>query len=399
MRWAQMEQTGTQQPPLGVEEEFFLVDPETGAAAAAGERVVARAVALLGDLVAGELSEYQVEVRTPPCRSLAQLTWHLDRARRCIAAAAAAEGLGVVASGTPLLGARTPVPLRADPRYRDGIEEFRALNDSFASCALHVHVQVPDREEAVYVSNHLRPWLPTLVAMAANSPFWDERDSGYASWRTLAASRWPVAGPPPYFSSFQHFVTLTEALQKSGATLGERTLYWDVRPCAHLPTVEIRAMDVTADVEEAAALAVLVRAMVVQALERVRRGDPGPPVSEALMRAAYWRSARDGWPGHGLSPCNGLLVSTRQMARELLAYAGPALAEHGELRSVVAVLRRTAAEGGGAGRQRAAHRHRAKLQDVVTHLAEHTIRPAKHAATKKARIRTDRSWIARHAAK
>ncbi|THA60027.1 hypothetical protein E6P78_27975 [Streptomyces sp. A0958] len=101
------------------------------------------------------------------------------------------------------------------------------------------------------------------------------------------------------------------------------------------------------------------------------------------MRAAYWRSARDGWSGSGISPGDGRLVPTRQMVRELLAFAAPALAEFGELRPAVAVLRRMAAHGGGAGRQRAAHRHRTDLRDVVTCLAEHTTHPAGRPVTQR----------------
>jgi carboxylate-amine ligase len=371
-----MAATDGQGPTLGVEEEYFLVDPVTGVVVPGGSRVLGRAHPVLGDLVSGELTEYQIEAKTPPCADLGELADHLARMRAAVAVAAGAEGLVVAASGTPVLGMREPVPVRDDARYHDGLEEFRALNDSYALCALHVHVHVPEREHAVLVSNHLRPWLPTLVAMAANSPLWAERDSGYASWRTIAGSRWPVSGPPPYFSSEGHYDRLADVLRDGGAVLGDRTLFWDVRPCAHLPTVEIRAMDVTADVEETAVFAALVRALVVRALERVRRGDPGPPVSEALLRAAYWRSARDGWSGHGLDPYDERLVPTTHLVGRLLDHARPVLDAYGELPRVSALLGRLAALGGGAERQRAAFARRGDLRDVVDHLVAHTaLRP------------------------
>ncbi|MFD4628877.1 glutamate--cysteine ligase [Streptomyces sp. NPDC058284] len=359
-------------PTVGVEEEYFLVDASHRAVVAAAARVLPRVKPLAGDLVTGEASQYQVEGKTPPCGTLGQLGRELRRVRRTVAGAAADEGLRLVASATPLLGMRAPVPLNTDPHYHAQFETFRSLYDTFAFCGLHVHVEVPDRNHAVLISNHLRPWLPTLVAVAANSPFWEERDSGYCSWRTLGSTRWPVAGPPPYFSSAAHYDALAASLQVAGATLGERSLYWDVRPCAHLPTLEIRAMDVTTSVEEAAALAVLVRALVVQALERVRRGDPGPAVDDALLRAAYWRCARDGLSGHSLDPRTSRLVPTRHQVRRLLEYARPTLAAHGELRQVTVVLRQLLACGGGAGRQRTAHARTGSLLDVVDDLAERT---------------------------
>ncbi|MEV7194798.1 glutamate--cysteine ligase [Streptomyces sp. NPDC093510] len=366
-------------PTVGVEEEYFLVDASHRAVVAAASRVLPRLKPVVGDLATGEASEYQIEGKTPPCGTLGELLHQLRRVRGAVTSAAADEGLRPVASATPLLGMRTPIPLSTDPHYLAQLQTFRSLYDTFAFCGLHVHVQVPDRDHAVLVSNHLRPWLPTLVALSANSPFWEERDSGYCSWRTLGATRWPVTGPPPYFSSAAHYDALAASLQETGATLGERSLYWDVRPCAHLPTVEIRAMDVTASVEEAAVLAVLVRALVVQALERVRRGDPGPAMDDSLLRAAYWRCARDGLTGHSLDPRTGRLVPARHQVRQLLAYVRPALEEHGELAPVTAVLRQLIAYGGGAERQRSVHAHTGSLLDVVDDLAERTaVHPAPH---------------------
>ncbi|MCE4941772.1 glutamate-cysteine ligase family protein [Streptomyces albulus] len=125
-------------------------------------------------------------------------------------------------------------------------------NETHTRCGLHAHVAVPDLDHAVLVCNHLRPWLASLVALSANSPFRDGRDTGYASWRTAAGDRWPVAGPPPYFCSAHHYAQLCAALEDAGAVVGDHTLLRDVRPSSHLPTVEVRAMDVPVGVEQAA---------------------------------------------------------------------------------------------------------------------------------------------------
>ncbi|MEU9117207.1 glutamate--cysteine ligase [Streptomyces sp. NPDC048483] len=363
--------SGEKYPTLGVEEEYFLIDPDSRDVAPAGSRVLRRAAPVLGDQVSGELTEYQIEAKTPPCGGMDELLSHLARMRTAVVQAAAAEGLRVAASGTPVLGAHGPAPIRDDPGYRPGLDAYRALNDTYALCALHTHVQVPDLEHAVLICNHLRPWLPLLVAMSANSPFWEGRDTGYASWRTVAGGQWPVAGPPPYFTSADRYKQLCADLTDAGAAVGDHTLLWDVRPSAHLPTVEIRAMDVPTSIEETAVLAVLVRAMVVQALERVQRGDPGPQVCDALLRAAYWRSARDGCSGHAVDTRSSKLVPVAHLLRDLVDYARPTLEESGELVSVSAALRRLAGHG-GARRQRAAFSHRASLQDVVDRLIRHT---------------------------
>ncbi|MFE7287660.1 glutamate--cysteine ligase [Streptomyces noursei] len=377
-------------PTVGVEEEYFLVDPETREVVPAGSRVLRRAATALADRVSGELTEYQIQAKTPPCAGLDELHGHLARMRTSVAAAAAAEGLRIAATGTPVLGAADPTPLRDDPAYGPGFAAYRALNETHTHCGLHAHVEVPDLDHAVLVCNHLRPWLPSLVALSANSPFRDGRDTGYASWRTAAGDRWPVAGPPPYFRSAHHYAQLCAALEDAGAVVGDHTLLWDVRPSSHLPTVEVRAMDVPVGVEQAAMLGVLVRALVVQALEQVRRGDPGPDVCPSLLRAAYWRAARDGCAEHALDVRTGRAVPAGRLLRELVAYTRPALEESGELAAVTAAVRRLAGAqdgaddgargpgGCGARRQRAAFARRGDARDVVDELIRHTA-PA-HAA-------------------
>ncbi|MET9291018.1 glutamate--cysteine ligase [Streptomyces sp. NPDC003077] len=359
---------------LGVEEEFFLVDPDSGAVVAAGSRVVRRAREALGDLVSGEFTEYQVEGKTPPCATPGEVEGHLLRVRTHLAAAAREEGLRIVASGTPVIEPGGPVPVRDDPRYRLGTLAYRAMADDFALSALHVHVHLPDREHAILVGNHLRPWLPLLVAIAANSPFWRHRDTGYASWRTVVAAQWPQAGPPPYLAGADAYDALAAALHETGATVDAGTLFWDVRPSAHLPTIEIRLMDATTDPRDAAAFSALVRAMVHTAHARVRRGDPGPALCDGLLRAAYWRAARDGLSGHIPHPETGRLIPTGRLARELAHRLRPALERHGDWATVTAATDRLTTHGGGAERQRTAYARRGSLHDVVRHLCRHTIR-------------------------
>ena len=130
--------------------------------------------------------------------------------------------------------------------------------EDFAICAVHVHVHLPDAEVAVLVGNHLRPWLPLLVALSANSPFHHGRDTGFADWRAVIRSRFPCLGPPPYVESLRHHRELATAMAESEAMLDTDTPYWDIRVNPKLSTLEIRSMDVNTDVDDTVALAVLV---------------------------------------------------------------------------------------------------------------------------------------------
>jgi carboxylate-amine ligase len=320
-----------------------------------------------------EITRFQVEARTPPSADLSELGSQLRTVRKEVADAARSCGLAVVASGIPVLGNVMQPPLTDDDRYLQGRVLYRALQDEISICALHVHVDVPDEEHAVYVGNHLRPWLPTLIALAANSPFFVGRDTGYASWRVISWGRWPVSGAPPYFPSYRDYELALRSLAESGALLDAKTVYWDARPSPRLPTVEIRVADVPLDVADSLTLIGLIRALVVTSLEAVGRGDRGLPVPSEVLRAAYWRAARDGLLGDSMDVRHGTLVPAPVMAGRLLEHVRPALAEAGDLTFVQEGLDRLLRQGSGAMRQRRVHSRGNDLAEVVDDLIEATV--------------------------
>lgn len=359
-------------PRFGVEEEFLVVDQVSRAVVPEAAAVLRQAQAHLGDRVCGEITKLQVEARTEPCHAVDELYRQLAQARRVLDAAAAAEGLRVVATGTPVLGDAVPPPITQGDRQDRGTATFRGLHDELAICAVHVHVELPEREQALMVSNHLRPYLPTLIALGANSPFWASRDTGYASWRTMIWHRWPVAGPPPYFTSVEHHAALVATLHDAGALVDEGTIFWDVRLSAHQPTLEIRVADVPVTAEESALIAALVRALIASLLPTVDGGDPGPVIPPEMLRLAYWRAARDGLGGSGVDPLTGRLVPAVDLVERLVQAARPVLEEHGDLDRVVSWLRALVHAGDGATRQRRAAQRGGSLTDVVDELVAQT---------------------------
>ncbi len=361
-------------PTIGVEEEYFLVDPGTRAPTSAADRVIARARPRVGDAVSNEFTKFQIEVRTSPCSNAAELRDELVGLRTVVVDAAVAEGLRICASGTPVVAAQEPWAVGDHPRYRAGVSQYRAMLDDFAVCALHTHVHLPDREIAVLVGNHLRPWLPLLVALSANSPFHQGRDTGYADWRAVIRSRFPCLGPPPYAESVHHYEELGAAMAESEAMLDAAMPFWDIRPNPRVPTLEVRSMSVGADVDDAVAMAVLIRALVTTVSAEVVAGDPGPRPSSELLRAAYWRAARDGWPGCGVDALTGQILPVPVQAERLVDYIRPALEDHGDLDVVTAFRHRLDVRGTGAECQRASAARHGTLTGVVDDLIADTAR-------------------------
>jgi carboxylate-amine ligase len=227
-------------------------------------------------------------------------------------------------------------------------ERYGLLAREQGVCGCHVHVDVPDLESALRVSNHLRPWLPSLLALTANSPVYLGQDTGFASWRWVMWSRWPSAGPPPYLESVDHYEALIAMHLATGTVMDEQMIYWDVRPSSHLPTIEVRVSDVPMTVDETVLHATLSRALVMTALAD---GSKGPTVQPEILRAGYWLAARDGLTGGSVDVATGELLPVAELLTKLTQYVGPALQELGDEDLVTEGIERALSEGNGAMRQ------------------------------------------------
>ncbi|GAB3953503.1 glutamate--cysteine ligase [Kribbella albertanoniae] len=330
-------------PAIGVEEELLLVsvtgDP------------LPRSQAVVDDLpgldVTLELTRAQIEINSPVCNSAAELHGHLTSMRSELAGAAHSEGARLLATGTPQQGMAAQLVTKK-PRYREMAERYGLLAREQSVCGCHVHVDVPDKEAAIRVSNHLRPWLPALLGLTANSSIYLGQDTGFASWRWVMWSRWPSAGPPPYLESAEHYEALVAMHLAAGTIMDEQMIYWDARPSTHLPTIEIRVSDIPLTVAESVLLATLVRALVMTALED---GGPGPTLETQILRAAYWLAARDGLTAGGLEVTTGELLPVADVLAKLVQYVGPALQELGDQDLVADGIARALSDGNGALRQ------------------------------------------------
>ncbi|GHH36241.1 carboxylate-amine ligase [Streptomyces candidus] len=344
---------------IGVEEEYLLFDPVTGLPVAQAEKV-RRATDLEGGAsdrggeVQPELLQAQVEVATPVCGTLAEVDTHLRRLRQAVGVAAEAHGCRLMACATPPLREDTPMPVTDRTRYLAMRAQAPQLVAEQLINGMHVHVAVPDREAGVQVLNRIRVWLPTLTAMGVNSPLWDGRDTGFASWRTVIFGRWPVTGVPPHFQDAADYDRRMGQLLNAGLIADTGQLYWQARLSERYPTVEVRCLDVQLRVDDAVALAGVTRALVETALAETAAGAPAPRPAPELLQAAIWHAAR-----HGLSDALIDPGGTRRPAGDvlhhcLLRHLAPALDASGDAPLVTGWVHRLLREGTGADRQRTA---------------------------------------------
>ncbi|MCG7607664.1 MULTISPECIES: glutamate--cysteine ligase [Mycobacterium] len=358
----------TSHPTVGVEEEFLLIDPQSGEPIARNKQVAACAAEHGVDLQL-ELTSCQVETTTDVMGTSSALRRELTRLRRIATEAAAANGAQLLAVGLPPTVPHK-FPVTPTARYRRIAHRFGMVAHEQGICGCHVHVAVPSRPHAIYVSNWLRPWLHVLLALTANSAIYRNTDSGYASFRSVLWSRWPCSGPPPHFDSAADYEASIDMLQRAGAALDDGMIYWDVRPSANFPTVEVRVSDVPATVAETVLLATLIRAGVMTALQLRAEGESVPVLADYAVRAAHWKAARDGLEGDGIYLLGDQsTVSVRELLDRYLETVRPALEVLGEYEMVHGEIARIAAEGNGAMRQRRAWRRRNEIADVIRELA------------------------------
>ncbi|HET7474449.1 MAG TPA: glutamate--cysteine ligase [Dermatophilaceae bacterium] len=363
---------------VGVEEELLLVDPGTGRAldrAPAVLRAASGTDRLAGDGPGGtvehELQRQQIEIDTTPHTSLHELAAELREQRRRLAELAASQGVAPAALATsplPVVPATT-----ADDRYEDMVRLYGPTGWEQLVCGTHVHVWVDGDEEAVAVLDRIRPWLATMSALSANSPYWQGRDTTYESFRSHVWSRWPTAGPPEAFGTPQRYRAAVAALVATGAVLDDGMIYWEARLGRGYPTVEIRVGDVCTDAGVPVLLAALCRALVDTAADQWRAGGPAPDAPTELLRLASWRAARSGLTGELVHPLRFVPAAAWQVVDLLREHVDAALVRNGDAGLVDSQLHRIRADGTGSARQRSVFAAAGELAAVVRDAVQRTV--------------------------
>ncbi|MEU7079294.1 glutamate--cysteine ligase [[Kitasatospora] papulosa] len=357
---------------VGVEEELLLVDAGSGDPRALSTAVLALAERRAeGDSVfESELHDQQLEFATEPRGAMADLAEEIRRWRAEAAHSAAEAGAAVAALAT------SPLPVSPaigeDERYRWLARRFGLTAQEQLTCGCHVHVSVESDEEGVAVLDRVRSWLPVLLALSGNSPFWQGQDTSYGSYRSRVWGRWPSAGPVELFGSAERYHQQVEDLIGTGVLRDKGMIYFDARLSHRYPTVEFRVADVCLDPADTVLLATLARGLVETAARDWRAGGRPDPVTAGVLRMADWQAARSGMEGRLVHPRTGRPEPAADVAHALLDHVREALEDSGDLASAQAALRTLLERGTGARIQRELLADSDSLRTVVTECAART---------------------------
>jgi carboxylate-amine ligase len=343
--------------PIGIEEELLLVDPRSLNLAEKASALLERLPQQARPDVYESLLETASSVRGRAAGAVTDLEEFRAAMRH--------------AGGTLLGGGVHPTARFGDVRHvpharYDAIHAaMRGLLERTPTCALHVHVGMPDRETAIVAANRMRAHLPLLQALAAHSPYWHGRDSGFATARAQLFRGFPRAVVPRPFAGWDDYEETVERWMAAADVDDYTYLWWDLRPHPRLGTVEVRAMDAQSRTRSVLGIAALVHALLVAAAD----GQGTIESAEAITESSF-RAGRDGLEARVW--WQGANRPVRVVAEEALAMAAPYARELGE-EDALGEVRRILAEGNGADRMRAAHAGggmRAVLELLVRETAE-----------------------------
>jgi carboxylate-amine ligase len=349
--WAEWSPAAPARPwSLGVEEEVMLLDPATWRLAFRIEDVLPVLPRELPGSVSAETHGAAVELATRPASSVAEVAGELACLRGTLAAALDGLGLRAAGAGTHPAAQWQETEIAAGERYQAIHETMRELARREPTFALHVHVGIPDPEQALQALVRLRAHLPALIALSANSPYWQGRDSGMAAVRLPVFGGFPRTGIPRSFADYADYVEAVDVLLRCGAFPEPTFLWWDLRLQPALGTLEVRVMDAQTRIEDVEALTALVQCLV--RLEATGGHAPAQLVERPeVLDENRFLAARDGMDAALVDPARSCRRPVLDVVGELLAACAP----HAEALGCAAQLRGVArlARCPGYARQRA----------------------------------------------
>ncbi|HSS45005.1 MAG TPA: carboxylate-amine ligase [Thermoanaerobaculia bacterium] len=357
---------------LGVEEEFQIIDPQTRELRSHVQELLEEGKLHLKERVKPEMHQSVIEIGTGICKDISEVRRDVGEMRTEIIRMAQKQGMRVASAGTHPFSDWADQKIFPDPRYDGIVEELQLLARSNLIFGLHVHVGIADRHLALQIMNEARYFLPHLLALSTNSPFWLGRKTGLKSYRTKVFERFPRTNIPETFQTPAEFDDYVRILVKTNCIDNGKKIWWDVRPHPFFETIEFRVCDAVMRLEETLTLAALTQAICAK-LWKLRAQNLGFRMyRRALILENKWRASRWGIEGKMIDFGKELEVPFRDLAGELLAFVDDVVDELGcrkEVQGINSILE----NGSGADRQlRVYETAGGDLKRVVDYICDET---------------------------
>jgi glutamate---cysteine ligase / carboxylate-amine ligase len=357
---------------LGIEEEYQTIDPETRDLRSHVEsEILSKSKTLLKEAVKAEMHQSVVEIGTGICANIKDASRQLKEMRSQICLLARQNGLHLAAAGTHPFADWRKQDIYPDERYHTIVQDLKMVARANLIFGLHVHVGVEDRELAIHLMNAARYFLPHILALSTNSPFWLGMDTGLKSYRCKVFDKFPRTNIPDYFPSWGEYESFVSLLVKTNCIDNAKKIWWDIRPHPNFPTLEFRICDVPMRADETIAIAALIQATIAK-LAKLHLANQGFRLyRRMLIMENKWRALRYGLDGKLIDFGKQTEVPVRDLIYEYLAFVDDVVDELGS-REEINYVHRILEQGTGADRQLRIFHETGDLTKVVDYIVGET---------------------------
>ncbi len=357
---------------LGIEEEYQTVDPETrDLRSHIATEMLAHGKMQLEERVKAEMHQSVIEVGTRICENIQEAQEDIFDLRRNMIRLAEENGLMLVAGATHPFADWRSQEIYPDPRYDKVVEDLQLVARSNLIFGLHVHVGIEDKEAGIQIMNSLRYFLPHILALSTNSPFWLGMETGYKSYRAKVFENFPRTGIPDSFASYSEFENYVDLLIKTNSIDNAKKIWWDIRPHPFFDTIEVRACDIPMRGHETVAIAALIQATACKLWKLHESNIDWRQYSRPLLMENKFRAVRYGLDGHMIDFGKQKEMPARELICEYLEFIDDVLDELGS-RKEIEYIHTMLKDGSGADRQLAVFRETGSLRAVVDYMASET---------------------------
>jgi carboxylate-amine ligase len=357
---------------IGIEEEYQTIDPVTrDLRSHIHSEILEKGKMVLQEKVKAEMHQSVIEVGTGVCDSIKDAKEDVKKLRHDMIALAKQHGLRLCAGATHPFADWREQEIYPDERYKTIVEDLQLVARANLIFGLHVHIGVEDRETSIHLMNAARYFLPHILALSTNSPFWLGMDTGLKSYRCKVFDKFPRTNIPDYFPSWGEYESFVNLLVKTGCIDNAKKIWWDIRPHPFFNTLEFRICDLPMRVDETIAIAALIQATIAK-LYRLHSANQGFRLyRRALIMENKWRAARYGLDGKLIDFGKQKEVPVRDLIHEYMKFVDDVVDEldsRDEINYIYTILE----HGAGADRQLNVFKQTGDFKKVVDYMSEET---------------------------
>lgn len=357
---------------IGIEEEYQTIDPVTrDLRSHIDSEIISKGKMLLKEAVKAEMHQSVVEVGTGICKDIKEASRELKALRLQICDLAKQNNLRLASSGTHPFADWRKQDIYPDERYQIIVQDMKMVARANLIFGLHVHIGVEDREMSIHLMNAARYFLPHILALSTNSPFWLGMDTGLKSYRGKVFDKFPRTNIPDYFSSWGEYDSFVNLLVKTNCIDNAKKIWWDIRPHPNFPTLEFRICDVPMRADESIAIAALIQATVAKLYKLYAANQGFRLYRRALIMENKWRASRYGIDGKLIDFGKQTEVPVRDLVQEYLRFVDDVVDELGS-RKEIDYINRILENGTGADRQLRIFQETGDLTKVVDYIIYET---------------------------